>query len=354
MRTNESFEIATTRSSNPDGARDTLPVSTPPACRVLVVDDDDLVRARLSALLSASDFDVEVAATGMEALSVLNTSHCHVVLTDWQMPDMDGLKLCRHVRLRVQDGYTYVVMLTVRNSEVDMLTGFAAGADDYVVKGASISEILARVEIGRRISRGKDSPQSGDREMHPASYIDPVSSAHNIAYLAQHLPRELARSQRYGHTMAVLHCSIDNFGQITDRFGSKMGDVLLRAFVTRTISCIRHGDWLARTGDDDFMLILPETSAKGAHRVIQKLQQQFALHPLATPAGPIVFTANIDATVVDAKHDFESTLKIHSLLRTTDRRMVAHKLRNMHAPGTGSGVAAPQTAGSADENDELN
>jgi diguanylate cyclase (GGDEF)-like protein len=319
--------------------------AAPHACRVLVVDDDDLARTRLSALLSASQFEVEAAATGAEALRVLDRTHCQVVLTDWQMPDMDGLTLCRHVRLRVQDSYTYVVMLTIRNTQDDMLTGFAAGADDYVVKGATISEILARVEIGRRISRRDNALRITNRENSHLSYSDPVSGAYNIAYLVQHLPRELARSQRHGHALAVLHCDIDGFRKINDHFGYEVGDALLRAFVTRTGSCIRNGDWLARTGDDEFMLILPETSAKGAHRVAHKLQQQFALHPLATPAGPIAFTASIEVTAIDAKRDFDSTLQIHALLRTVDRRMVAHKSSNERIANADSEAGAPETGG---------
>ena len=63
------------------------------SCRVLIVDDDALVRARISALFHAFQYDVEIAATGEEAVRILDATHCHIVLTDWQMPDMDGLAL---------------------------------------------------------------------------------------------------------------------------------------------------------------------------------------------------------------------------------------------------------------------
>ena len=295
------------------------------ACRVLVVDDDDLVRTQLSALLPASHFEVETAATGTEALRILNTTHCHIVLTDWQMPDMDGLTLCRRVRRRIQESYVYVLMLTIRNAEGDMLTGFAAGADDYVVKGAAMNEIIARLEIGRRISQRENSLQAVNRDHQCLSHTDPVTGAYNMAYLAQHLPRELARSQRYGHAVSILNCEIEGFGQVTGQFGDEVGDELLRAIVTRTESCVRNGDWLARTGEAEFMLVLPETPLKGAHRVAHKLRQLFALQPLATPVGPIEFTSRIEVTAVDTRRDADSALQIHALLRAADRRMVAHK-----------------------------
>src|ERR1039458_7703299 len=90
-------------------------------CRVLVVDDDDLVRARLSALLRMSQFDVESAGSGEEALRIMNSMPCQILLTDWQMPEMDGLALCRNIRAGKRENYVYVVMLTVRDSKEDLI-----------------------------------------------------------------------------------------------------------------------------------------------------------------------------------------------------------------------------------------
>jgi two-component system, cell cycle response regulator len=307
---------------------------SPHACRVLVVDDDSLTRSRLAALLSASRYEVEVAGTGAEALRVLDMTQCDVVLTDWKMPVMDGLALCRHIRLRVPATYTYVIMLTIRNTEDDMLTGFAAGADDYVVKGATISEILARIETGRRVCCLSDNRITHNRGSRDMSFTDSASGAYNFAYLTQHLPRELARSQRYGRSLAVLNCTIEELELIDDRAASAMGDVLLRGFVNGTVTCVRNCDWLARTGDHDFMLILPETSAAGARRVEQKLQQLFALHPLATPAGPVTIPLGIESTCVDPRHNIDSTLQFRALLRGADRRRADNSGRG--APGVAS------------------
>jgi two-component system, cell cycle response regulator len=319
MHTDRSTELSEQLSVDPDDLMRAQPLGASHPCRVLIVDDDDLVRARLSALLRASHYQVEVAATGEDALRVLNATHCHIVLTDWHMPDMDGLALCRHVRLRVQESYIYVMMLTIRDTEIDMLTGFAAGADDYVVKGATIDEILARLEIGRRIAYREYSLRKSDHGKQGISYTDPVTGAYNLGYLVRHLPRELARSQRYGHALAVLNCEIDGIGEVSDQFGHEAGDQLLRAFVACSDGCIRKGDWLARSGGGEFMIVLPETTAKGAHRVAEKLSQLYARHPLYTPSEPIGFTVNIGVTAVDVNHDPDSLLRINALIRAANR-----------------------------------
>ena len=150
------------------------------------------------------------------------------------------------------------------------------------------------------------------------SHTDPVTGAYNFGYLLEHLPRELARSQRHGHALAILHCSIDGFDRFGDP-GDETGNELLRTFVAGADGQIRQGDWLVRTAGDAFMIVLPETTAKGAHCAAQKLRRLFAVNPRSTPAEPLGFTVSIGVTAVDAKHDTESAAKIEAVLRAADR-----------------------------------
>lgn len=301
-----------------------------PPCRVLVVDDDYLVRARLSALLRDSHFDVEVAASGAEALRVMEATRCQVLITDWQMPDMDGLTLCRNVRAEHSESYVYVLILTVCDSKTDFLTGLAAGADDYVVKGAPIAELMARLEVARRITHVELSLRESNRENRRRSVTDELTAAHNLRYFVKHLPRELQRSQRYGHPLAVLSCDIDSFKEVNDSYGHPAGDHVLKAFVARGQSCIRRAsDWLARVGGDEFMIVLPETRLQGANRVAQKLRAACAECPVETPAGPVGFTVSIGVTAVDVSREAENTSRIENLLRAVDRSLYASKGRSV-------------------------
>jgi two-component system cell cycle response regulator len=309
-------------------------------CRVLVVDDDDLVRARLTALLRMAEYEVESAASGEDALRIMRTKHCQILLTDWQMPDMDGLSLCRLVRAEPADSYVYVLMLSVRDSKQDLLTGLAAGADDYVAKSAPIEEILARMEVARRITHVEKSLRSSNRENRRLAVTDALTGAYNLRYLMKHLPRELARSQRYGHSLAILSCDIDRFKPINDGFGHEAGNDLLQAFVARAESCIRESsDWLARVGGDEFLVVLPETDVVGAHRVAEKLRKVFSRSPVLTHAGPVNFTASIGITALEPQHNIKSAANLDDLLRAADRGLYASKkLGGNHV--TASGVIA--------------
>jgi two-component system cell cycle response regulator len=296
---------------------------SPRSCRVLVVDDDDVARTCLSALLKRSHYDVAVAASGEEALRLMSAVPCDIVLTDWQMPHMDGISLCKHVRLEYQDDSVYVLLLTVRDTQEDRLAGIAAGADDYIVKGGPANDILERLNAGRRITQARLSSRNWNREHGRLSITDPLTNARNLRFFTQQLPRAIARARRSRHALAVLSCRIDEFEQANDRFGYDVGDEALRAFVADSRSCIRKNiDWLARVGPDRFMIVLPETRFKGAARVAWKLRHIFAAVPVSTPNGPVEFTVSIAVTACEPKHSMDSLLQMRDLLLLTDGGVV--------------------------------
>jgi two-component system cell cycle response regulator len=294
-------------------------------CRVLIVDDDDIVRAHLSALLKKAHYDVSTAASAEEALRILDSARCQIVLTDWQMPGMDGLELCRKVRLEQVEGYVYLMMLTVRESKQDMLQSLAAGADDYLVKGSSIEEILARMEVARRITHLEYSLRLSNRENRRLSVTDPLTTAHNRRYLMKYLPRELQRSQRYNRPLAVLCCDIDGFKQVNDRHGHAAGDHVLQEFVQRARRCIREtSDWLARSGGDEFSVIMPETNLSGANRVAAKLRQVFASPSLTVHGRPLEVTVSIGVAALESRSALSRTTAAE-LLRAADLALYASK-----------------------------
>ena len=207
-----------------------------------------------------------------------------------------------------------------------MLAGLAAGADDYVLKGAPIEEILARVEIGRRITHVEQSLRTSNRENRRLATTDPLTGANNLRYLMKHLPRELARCRRYQHPLAILSCDIDSFKLVNDQFGHQSGDLVLQAFVQRSTSCLRRAsDWLARIGGDEFVIVLPETSRLGATSVARKLRRQLASQPVPTNTGLVSFMASVGVTAFEPGDVPSGPSAVEELLQTADRNLYACK-----------------------------
>ncbi len=160
---------------------------------------------------------------------------------------------------------------------------------------------------------------------------EPAAGAHDAAYFARHLPRELARSQRHGHFLAVLDCDIHGFLEAKECFGQEAADSWLNEFVSRAWGRIRHGDWMARSGEHGFMFVLPETNAKGAHFVADKLRRLIALHPLVTPVALINFSMEVGVIALEAHRDADCAHRVNALLRKIDcRKSAAERHEGAH------------------------
>lgn len=303
----------------------TMRLAKPTPCSVMVVDDDELVRAQISSLLKLAGYEVHVVGSGEDALLALSARPCDIVLTDWELPGMDGLSLCRALRLRDCEHYTYVLMLTVRSQKSDILLGLGAGADDYLVKGSPTEEVLARVEVGRRITRLEHSLRVSGEENRRLSITDPLTGAQNRRFLMKYLPRELERSRRYQRALAILSCDIDEFKRVNDTFGHEAGDEVLQAFVVRSLACLRDSiDWIARAGGEEFVIVLPETTLAGASRVAEKLREALSCQPISTSSGPLSVTTSIGVTAVETAQQLATTSVIE-LLRAADQCLYASK-----------------------------
>ncbi len=119
--------------------------------RILIVDDDGIGRDLLRNTLKHAGYKVTTASNGQEAMDLLRTKPCSMIISDWVMPESDGIELCRAIRAGHFHTYVYVILLTSRDRAADVVEGLSAGADDFVVKPYQPAELLLRVRAGERV-----------------------------------------------------------------------------------------------------------------------------------------------------------------------------------------------------------
>ena len=125
--------------------------------RVLVAEDDASSRKILAKMLEQWDYQVIAVENGQAAMEVFQSPNPPILaMLDWEMPGMSGIDVCRQLRQRDGDRPTYIILLTMRTDEEDMVTGLRAGADDYVTKPFNRDELHARIAAGRRIVELQD------------------------------------------------------------------------------------------------------------------------------------------------------------------------------------------------------
>jgi DNA-binding response OmpR family regulator len=136
---------------------------------VLVADDHDVNRKLLRTLLSAEGYEVIEAADGNEALAFLQTATQPVVgLIDWEMPQVEGIEVCRQTRALNPETPLFLILVTVRDTKQDVVAGLQAGANDYITKPFDKTELLARVKIGSQMVELQQSLTQNVRELKDA------------------------------------------------------------------------------------------------------------------------------------------------------------------------------------------
>ena len=121
--------------------------------RILVADDEPAIVMAVQGELAFEGYEVHVAASGPDAVAMARSSRPDVLLLDLMLPGMNGFEVCRTLRPERPD--LWIIMLTVRGQEADRVTGFEAGADDYVTKPFSLRELVGRIKVGLRRANGR-------------------------------------------------------------------------------------------------------------------------------------------------------------------------------------------------------
>jgi CheY-like chemotaxis protein len=252
--------------------------------RILVVDDDLIEREVMSLRLAGAGFEVEVANNGEEALELLGRQWFPVVITDWQMPVMDGIEFTEKLRGRGVDD-TYVIMLTMREASPDYERGYLSGVDDYLTKALPDSELLARIHVAFNTLSLRRTLKETRAALEAATPVDVQSGAFTLAESMAKLNSELRRAQRYGRMLAVLTVSV----QSTSKDVGLPKAEVLQAVVTALRQVVRtHVDWIGRMEAEhsgaSFVIVLPEAGPSDGPGIKTRVSRALAAFgPEAAP-----------------------------------------------------------------------
>jgi diguanylate cyclase (GGDEF)-like protein len=284
----------------PAGVPETPQAAVATTIKVLVVDDDTKLRRLLSHLLANAGYQVIEAQDGEEGLSLALQESPQIVVTDWSMPSMSGLELCRTLRRMESGRHTFILMLTAREEEERVLDAFNAGADDYVTKPFNPRILLARVQAGRRLIELQQQveadkierlKQVGDmglmtRKLRTAALTDFLTELPNRRYAISRLEQEWAAAERLQRALSVVLIDIDNFKRVNDEYGHDVGDLVLKAVSDTLRARTRRGDVVCRLGGEEFLVINVNSDLEGAWQCAERLRS--AVEETTLRAGEFV------------------------------------------------------------------
>jgi diguanylate cyclase (GGDEF)-like protein len=247
--------------------------------KILIAEDDLVQRRFLQALLTQAGHEVIVATNGDEAWNCLQqTDQLRLVITDWMMPGIDGPDLVRRVRAANWPHYTYLILLTSKDTKRSLLMGLEAGADDYLTKPFDREELIARLKIGERLL-------NLESRLQELATHDSLTGLLNRRALYDTARVELERAAREDSPVSFILLDVDHFKNINDQYGHLTGDQVLRLLADTLLQHKRSYDQVGRWGGEEFLVLLPKTSLTDGYHVAERFRASIAAAHLFLPSG---------------------------------------------------------------------
>ncbi len=290
--------------------------------RVLIAEDDSVSRMILQRAVQKFGHECLAAEDGEKALQIYReTPGVDVVISDWMMPGMDGLELCRRLREEQREGgYTFFIFLTALDDKEHLLEGMQAGADDYLTKPLDREQLQVRLiaasrvtTLHRQLTEQKADLERLNLELFTTARRDPLTHLGNRLLLREDLATVSAQAERYGHRYCALLCDIDSFKAYNDHYGHLAGDEVLERVAGVISRNLRSGDTAYRYGGEEFLTLLPEQTLEQAKVAVERLRRSVEdlaiLHKLAKPAGVVTISVGLAALPPGGPKSVETLLK---------------------------------------------
>ena len=305
--------------------------------RVMVVEDEPVSRNLIEGILSNTlGHTVFTAENGKQGLSMALDTIPHVVITDWMMPEMDGLELTHALRATEWGQSMYIIMLTGVEEEEKLAKAFEIGVDDYIIKPINIPTFRARLRAAWHYRRLQDSWSENqkqlkeyaanlaisNRKLKQAAYTDTLTGLPNRRAGMETLSRAWKISNRTDQSLAAILIDIDYFKRVNDTYGHAAGDVVLKSIATTIRNTARKGDFFCRIGGEEFLMICQDKKIDTRSTVImaERMRELISSTKIDIHDELISVTISIGIALKEPSMETEE-----QLIKTADKALYAAK-----------------------------
>ncbi|MEK7241415.1 MAG: diguanylate cyclase, partial [Planctomycetota bacterium] len=272
---------------------------------ILIVEDDETIREGVSVILKEAGLDCQAVSSAAEAIQMVQKGTFHMIITDLNLPEMDGTELIEKARELLPD--VKAIIMTGSPTVESAVAAVKHSVFDYIVKPFRVEDVLHRVEDAwqkhRQAALIKELLQDlqvtnaelkkANNRLSTLSVTDGLTSLYNHRFLMECLKNEHKKVLRYKHPISILFLDIDGFKHINDTYGHSAGDAVLVELAKVVRGQLRDVDVVGRYGGEEFCVIMPHTPFSGAKTAGERLVEVVARHNFSPSSKALNITVSI-------------------------------------------------------------
>lgn len=281
--------------------------------RILITDDSARIRRMIAKVLESKGATVHEANNGLEGLAILEAHAIDIVLTDFEMPELDGIGFVRAMRRKLGYAATPVLFLSGSDDRRTLVRALNAGANDYMRKPFEAMELIARIGSFARMA-------SLTRQLKAMATTDELTGLFNRREAFGRFDEFFASVERYGQDLACIMLDIDHFKTFNDAYGHAVGDTVLREVASVLKENVRASDLVSRIGGEEFLVICPQCDCDAAAACAEKLRLAIENHVVDSERGQLKVTVSLGVA-----QRTQGSTDVNSILKDADEALYVSK-----------------------------
>ena len=301
---------------------------------ILIATDSEVDARILEKVLGKAGHHLTRAADGREALSLALQKSPELILTDWLMPEMDGLELTRTLRKSEHAASTYIIVMTAQDGNDELVEAFESGINDYMVKPINHRILHARLGAAHRLIKLQEQARRDreeirrvlaeqsilNRRLQQMALEDQLTKLPNRRAGLDYLDKEWSRSVRNSEPLLCMLLDIDHFKRVNDTYGHDAGDIVLQRTAQVMQDVMRESDVVCRFGGEEFLVICPGADVEVAKRLGDRIRSAIAKNHINTAEFDGSITVSIGVAVRGQWHT-----SVKDLIKQADEALYAAK-----------------------------
>ena len=291
------------------------------APQILLVDERASSQERMIKTLKPVA-EVHAMADPQSALFHAAENPFDLVIVNAHFENYDPLRLCSQLRSLERTRFIPVLLVTEQGDNDMVVRALDLGVNDYIVRPVDPNELVARTLTQIRRKRFNDRLRESMEQSIELSVTDGLTGLSNRHYLDNHLELLFRRARARGRTLSVCMTDIDSFKAVNDTYGHDAGDEVLREFAARVRASVRGADLACRFGGEEFVVIMPDTSAEDAATVAERLRQSIESKPFVIRGRNLALSLTASMGIASTAAGVETP---EELMKQADQALYAAK-----------------------------